>query len=88
MLTKSLQNNATQSVTEKRCKDMTNKLLLEMYIRRAGFTNRDLAKAAGISQTSFYDKMNGRTEFRQSEIKFITNHIGLTNEERDKVFFG
>ena len=67
---------------------MTNKLLLEMYIRRAGFTNRDLAKAAGISQTSFYDKMNGRTEFRQSEIKFITNHIGLTNEERDNVFFG
>jgi hypothetical protein len=67
--------------------DMTNKLLLEMYIRRAGITNRDLAKAVGLSQTGFYDKLNGRTEFRQSEIKFITERIGLTNEERDSVFF-
>jgi hypothetical protein len=66
---------------------MTNKLLLEMYIRRAGITNRDLAKAVGLSQTGFYDKLNGRTEFRQSEIKFITERIGLTNEERDSVFF-
>ena len=66
---------------------MTNKLLLEMYIRRAGITNRDLAKAVGLSQTGFYDKLNGRTEFRQSEIKFITERIGLTNDERDSVFF-
>jgi predicted transcriptional regulator len=66
---------------------MTNTLLLEMYIRRAGITNRDLAKVVGLSQTGFYDKLKGTTEFRQSEIKIITDHIGLTNEERDSVFF-
>ena len=66
---------------------MTNTLLLEMYIRRAGVTNRDLAKVVGLSQTGFYDKLKGRTEFRQSEIKIITERIGLTNEERDSVFF-
>ena len=91
LLTSRKQNAIMVSVmnrNEKRCKDMTNRLLLEMYIRREKFTNRDVAKAAGISETSFYDKMNSKTEFKQSEIKFITNHIGLTNEERDKVFFG
>jgi predicted DNA-binding transcriptional regulator AlpA len=60
---------------------------MEMYIKRSGLTNRQLAKDMGCSESTLYDKMNNKREFRQSEIKFIANHLNLSDKERNEVFF-
>ena len=67
--------------------DMTNRFLLEMYLKQAGFTQTDMAKAMGLTLNGFRKKLTNRTEFKQSEIAFISDHLNLTLEEREKIFF-
>lgn len=68
-------------------KTMTDRFLLEMYLKRAGFTQTDMAKAMGLTLNGFRKKLTNRTEFKQSEIAFISDHLNLTLEEREKIFF-
>ena len=66
---------------------MTDKNLLYYYVKRAGFKNKDIAEAIGITQSGYTLKISNKSDFRQSEIKTICDLIGLTAEERDRVFF-
>lgn len=66
---------------------MTDRFLLEMYLRKAGFTQESISKAMGITSVSFRRKLKNITEFKQSEIAFISDHLNLTLEEREKIFF-
>ena len=66
---------------------MTDKNLLYYYVKRAGFKNKDIAEAIGITPSGYTLKISNKSDFRQSEIKTICDLIGLTAEERDRVFF-
>ena len=66
---------------------MTDKNLLYYFVKRAGFKNKDIAEAIGISPAGYTLKISNRSDFRQGEIKTICGLLGLTVEERDRVFF-
>ena len=66
---------------------MTDKNLLYYFVKRAGFKNKDVAKAIGVTPSGYTLKISNKSDFRQSEIKTISDLIGLTAEERDRVFF-
>ena len=66
---------------------MTDRNLLYYFVKRAGFKNKDIAEAIGITSAGYSLKISNKSDFRQSEIKTISDLIGLTAEERDRVFF-
>lgn len=66
---------------------MTDTLILEMYIRRAKIPNYKLAQEMKVSEATFYGKLKGVREFKQSEIAFLTKRLNLTKQEQDKAFF-
>lgn len=67
---------------------MTNSLKLEMYIKRAGLTKRKVAALLGISEMSFYKKLNNITEFKAGEIFKLYKILKLKNlEEQQMLFF-
>jgi hypothetical protein len=61
----------------------------ERMSQRPVFVNQvsDMAKAMGLTLNGFRKKLTNRTEFKQSEIAFISDHLNLTLEEREKIFF-
>lgn len=67
---------------------MTNTNELKAFMVRCGKTNADIAKALGISRQSVSKKMNNHVEFTAKEVKIITIELGLTNEQRNMIFFG
>lgn len=63
------------------------KNLLEAEIKKNGETAGVLAKHLGISSASFSKKINGKSEFVQSEIAKIKEVYSLTAEQVDEIFF-
>lgn len=65
-----------------------NAKLLKSLMFVFGDTNKTLAKALGITEASFSNKMNENgTEFKQGEIVRIKKRYGLTPEQIDQIFF-
>lgn len=56
-------------------------------IREFGDTQGELARMLGVTESTLSWKINGRSEFRQSEIKAIADRYGLTGEEIKSMFF-
>lgn len=56
-------------------------------IKEFGDTQGDLAKVLGITESTLSWKMNGKAEFKQSEIKAIADRYSLTGEEVKFMFF-
>lgn len=56
-------------------------------VARAGVTNRELASGLGLSEQAFYNKLNGKAEFKNSEIKRITMILALTMDSVNQIFF-
>lgn len=56
-------------------------------IREFGDTQGELARMLGVTESTLSWKINGRSEFRQSEIKAIVDRYGLTGEEIKSMFF-
>ncbi len=56
-------------------------------VARSGQTNRSLAQDLGISEQSLYNKLNGQTEFRNSEIKKLATILRLSMESVNLIFF-
>ncbi len=46
-----------------------------------------IAEGIGLSRQSLYQKMNGKREFKSSEVNKICEMLRLTNEEKMLVFF-
>ena len=66
---------------------MTNTLMLEMAIRRAGLTKKEIAKLLGLSAMGLHKKINNITEFKASEITRLYNLLSLFSlEEQQKIF--
>lgn len=60
---------------------------LKVVITRKGRTNRSLAKTIGVSEQAFYNKLNGKSEFRASEIAAIARELELSLCEINDIFF-
>ena len=50
-------------------------------MREKGVTQADVAKVAGVSETSLRSKLKNRTEFRDSEMLLIKKYLDLPNYE-------
>lgn len=66
---------------------MTNSKELEIQLIRKNVSKKALAKALGISEMALFNKLNGTSEFKASEIDKATNFLRLTRDERDVIFF-
>lgn len=67
---------------------MTDTLMLEMAIKRAGFIKREIAKRLNLSEMGLYQKMNNITEFKASEISSLYDLLNLKSlEEQQQIFF-
>lgn len=66
---------------------MFNQKLLKAKIIAQGFTRAEIAKKMGISLTTLNYKLNGRQEFKLSELKKICTILNLNKSEREKIFF-
>lgn len=64
-----------------------NRSELKAEIARHGISNRALAKELCISEQAFYNKLNGITEFKESEIKKLANALLLSPERVNLLFF-
>ena len=67
---------------------MTDTLNLEIAIKRAGLTKREVAKLLNLSEMGLYQKMNNVTEFKASEISHLYKILNLGSlEEQQRIFF-
>lgn len=66
---------------------MFNQKLLKAKIIAQGLTRAEIAKKMGISLTTLNYKLNGRQEFKLSEMKKICTILNLSKSEREKIFF-
>lgn len=62
-------------------------LELKAEMVRKGITAYNLAKMLGISNATLSYKLNNLIEFKSSEIKGIQQALGLTDGQRDYIFF-
>lgn len=67
---------------------MTETTLLKGKIAESGKKIVSLAEKCGLSRQSLSYKINGQREFTADEIKILSHEIGLSNDERDKIFLG
>ena len=69
---------------------LTNLNLLKSKMAAIGYTNftTDLTKLLGIGWTAASQKLNGKTDFKQSEISILTLKLGLTGEDVKQIFTG
>lgn len=56
-------------------------------IREFGDTQSELARVLGVTKSTLSWKINGKAEFKQSEIKTIADRYDLTGEEIEAMFF-
>jgi len=64
---------------------MTNTLELELAVKRAKVTKKEVATALKISSMSLYKKINNITEFKASEIYKLTDVLKLDLKVREYV---
>lgn len=56
-------------------------------IARAGVSKREIAARLGVSEQAFYNKLNGRAEFKNSEIVKLSEMLGLSMADVNLIFF-
>lgn len=66
---------------------MTDFELLKAKIRESGITMVAIAKKSGILRETLYNRFNGVGDFTASEMLAISRTLGLSDEERDAIFF-
>lgn len=65
-----------------------NERLLKSELAKKAMTQKDLAKALNITESTMVRKINGKSEFSTSEIKKITEvfQLPITSEFKDLFF--
>lgn len=66
---------------------MTDVELLEKIIDESGYRLDFIAKRMGLTYQGFRNKMTGKSEFKTREVAILSNLLGLTSEQRDRIFF-
>lgn len=60
---------------------------LRVAATRAGLSNKQMAEALELSDQAFYNKINGKTEFKGSEIKRLACILSLDMHAVNHIFF-
>lgn len=65
-----------------------NERILKSELAKKAMTQKDLAKALNITESTMVRKINGKSEFSTSEIKKITEvfQLPITSEFKDLFF--
>jgi DNA-binding Xre family transcriptional regulator len=66
---------------------MTNTSLLKECIKNSGYKAGFLAQQLGISGHSMSRKINGKNEFKASEIETLCKFLKISAKERTAIFF-
>lgn len=67
---------------------MTNVELLKEKVSKSGLPNTFIAKSIGISNGSWYNKLNGRNQFTAIEIQRLCELLHITSlREKEDIFF-
>lgn len=66
---------------------MTDTEKLRRRIDDSGLTLTYVARKIGLSRYGLYKKLNGISDFRQSEIKALVGLLDLTKTETTNIFF-
>lgn len=66
---------------------MTDTVALREKIDESGMSVEAFSKKAEMLRETLYNRLNGKGEFKASEIQNITRVLNLTREERDNIFF-
>lgn len=61
---------------------------LDSAIYESGLKLEAVASKMGINRVSLWNKIQGRTEFKASEITSLAKILNLSAEQRDDIFFG
>ena len=61
--------------------------LLWGKIKSSGYTQLDLSKKLGIARTSLSNKLNGKAQFKQSEIIMLCEILGISKNDISRYFF-
>ena len=61
---------------------------LDKAIYESGLKLEAVASKMGINRVSLWNKIQGRTEFKASEITSLSKILNLSAEQRDDIFFG
>lgn len=64
-----------------------NNCELRIALVKNNVSNRDLAMMIGLSEQALYNKINGTTEFKNSEIKKIAEFLNLSLQDVNNIFF-
>lgn len=64
--------------------DMT---MLRKKIKDSGITVTAVADKLGVSRETLYNRMDGKSEFKASEIACLTDMLRLKKDEQDSIFF-
>lgn len=59
---------------------------IKQVISESGDTQREVSKVLGITESTLSLKVNGRADWRASEITALAERYGLTPEEVTEVF--
>ena len=65
---------------------MIQKNILKSRLSLKGKTQKDLAKALGLSKVSVSKKVNGLLRFSLPEVKKVKDYLDLTNDEVVEIF--
>lgn len=61
--------------------------LLKQKIQNSGYKLRYIAKSCNLTTSGFYKKLNGQSEFKQSEIKCIKELLNINDKDLHLYFF-
>lgn len=64
--------------------DMT---MLRAKIKQSGMTITAIAGKMNVSRETLYNRMNGESEFKASEIAILSDVLRLKKAEQDAIFF-
>lgn len=65
---------------------MPNIELLKQKMSESGMTVIAIAQKSNIDRVTLYNRLNGKGEFKTSEIVGISEALRLTRKERDDIF--
>ena len=66
---------------------MINYELLRNRINKSGIKIYALAEACSLTPQGFYNNLNGKNDFRCSEIICLSKALNLSPEDRNAIFF-
>ena len=66
---------------------MPDLALLRRKIDNSGLTVTAVAQKSGLKRETLYNKLQGESEFKASEISALTLVLQMSRDERDKIFF-